>query len=54
VLASIDTRTHRVVEPGAKGESDAGTSWLPIAAPTAALLVLVGLGRRRRLAARSA
>jgi hypothetical protein len=54
VLASIDTRTHRVVERGAKGEGDAGVSWLPIASPTAGLLVLLGLGRRRRLAARSA
>jgi hypothetical protein len=53
VLASIDTRTYRVVEPDAERESDSGTSWLPIAAPTVALL-LVALGRRRRLAARTA
>jgi hypothetical protein len=47
-LARIDTRTHRVIEPGpvSHGE-DAGTSWLPIAAPTAALLLLLAATRRR-------
>jgi hypothetical protein len=54
VLAGIDTRTHRLVEQGQAGESDAGTSWLPIAAPTAALLLLAAAGRRRRQAPRAA
>jgi hypothetical protein len=53
VLATIDTRTHRVIEPPAPPDEDAGTSWLPIAAPTVALLLLAALGRRR-LAARAA
>lgn len=48
VLARIDTRTHRLIEPpSASGTDDAGTSWLPIAAPTAALLLLLAATRRR-------
>lgn len=50
VLARIDTRTHRLVEPKATRaprDEDAGTSWLPLAAPTAALLLLAALTRRR-------
>jgi hypothetical protein len=55
VRAAIDTRTHRLISPvPSPAESDAGSSWLPIAAPTAALLLLAALGRRRRLAARAA
>jgi hypothetical protein len=54
VLAGIDTRTHRLVEREQTAEGDAGTSWLPFAAPTAALLLLGAYGRRRRLAARAA
>jgi hypothetical protein len=47
VLARIDTRTHRLVKPRAPREEDAGTSWLPLAAPTAALLLLAAVTRRR-------
>jgi hypothetical protein len=47
VRATIDTRTHRIVKPPAPPTEDAGTSWLPLAAPTAALLLLAALGRRR-------
>jgi hypothetical protein len=56
VLASIDTRTHRLVEPPApaRRSEDAGTSWLPLAAPTAALLLLAAVGRRRLVATRTA
>jgi hypothetical protein len=56
LLARIDTATHRVIAaPGkrparAKTEAAAGTPWLVIAAPTAALLLLVAISRRRRLA----
>lgn len=46
-LASIDTRTHRVVERAAPRVDKAGTSWLAIAAPAAALLLLAAAGRRR-------
>jgi len=46
VVARIDTRTHTLIQPG--GEHDAGTSWLPIALPTAALLLLAAAVRRRR------
>ena len=51
VLARIDTRTHRLLgRPAAPaGESDdAGTSWLPILAPTTVLAVMLALARRRR------
>jgi hypothetical protein len=47
VRATIDTRTHRLVEPAARPVEDAGTSWLPIAAPTAVLLLLAAVVRRR-------
>ena len=53
LLARIDTATHRVTAtPGkpparATAEASAGTSWLPIAAPTAALLLLAVFARRR-------
>ncbi len=52
VLARIDTRTHRVVKPRARraaGAEDTGTSWLPLAAPTAALLILLAAGGRLAL-----
>jgi|SRR5215218_248075 len=49
VLARLDTRAHRVIAPPARG-ADAGTSWLPVLAPTAVLLLLVAHARRRRLA----
>ena len=51
VLATIDTRTHRLVAPRRPREADAGTSWLPIAAPAAALLLLAAAIRRRYAAA---
>jgi hypothetical protein len=52
VLATIDTRTHRLVAAPEPAAEDAATSWLPIALPTAALLLLGGaVTRRRRLAA---
>ena len=50
LLARIDTATHRVIAaPGkraarAKDRGLAGTPWLPIAAPTAALLLLATHG----------
>ena len=47
VRARIDTRTHRLVKPRAPRTGDAGTSWLPLAAPTAALLLLAAVTRRR-------
>jgi hypothetical protein len=53
VLARIDTGNHRVLgRPAAKAadSEDAGTSWLPMLAPTAVLAVMVALGRRRRAA----
>ena len=53
MLASIDTRTNRVIEPAAEGggtkkaaAEDAGTSWLPLAAPSAALLILLAAAGR--------
>jgi hypothetical protein len=53
VLATIDTRTHRLIEDRGSAAEDAGTSWLPIAVPTAALLLLAAAAtRRRRLAVR--
>ena len=54
VLAEIDTRTHEVVEntsplasraPKPRSEPDGSTSWLPIAAPIAALLLLTAATR---------
>ena len=58
-LAEIDTRTHKVVwerpraqaakakgEQAPEPEPDASTSWLPIAAPFAALLLLAAATRR--------
>jgi hypothetical protein len=53
VLARIDRHDHRLLgRPAARAadSEDAGTSWLPILAPTAVLAVLVALGRRRRTA----
>ena len=55
LLARIDTATHRVTAtPGkpparakAEAKASAGTPWLPIAAPTAALLLLAGAGWQR-------
>jgi hypothetical protein len=47
VMARIDTRTHRVVKPRAPREADGGVSWLPLAAPTAGLLLLAAATRRR-------
>jgi hypothetical protein len=55
LLARIDIATHRVTvaprKPRARAkaevEASAGTPWLPIAAPTAALLVLAGAGWQR-------
>jgi hypothetical protein len=47
IRATINTRTHRLVEPPAPRTEDAGTSWLLLAAPTAALLLLAAFGRRR-------
>jgi hypothetical protein len=54
VRAAIDTRTHRLIPPAASADHDGGTSWLPIAAPTAALVLLAGAIRRRRPASRTA
>jgi hypothetical protein len=51
-LASIDTRTHTVTAGATpssarrRGE-DASTSWLPLAAPTALLLLVAAAGARR-------
>lgn len=55
LLARIDTATHRVTAaPGkpparakAGARASASTPWLPIAAPTAALLLLAGAGWQR-------
>lgn len=47
IRASISTRTHRLVKPPADPVEDAGPSWLPIAAPTAALLLLAATVLRR-------
>ena len=53
VLATIDTRTHRLIEDRGSAAEDAGTSGLPLAVPTAALLLLAAAAtRRRRLAVR--
>lgn len=53
VLASIDTSTHRVIprrkppRTAAAADAATGTPWLLIAVPTAALLLLAAVGRRR-------
>jgi hypothetical protein len=47
VRARIDRRTHRLVKPVPPRTEDTGTSWLPLAAPTAALLLLAAFTRRR-------
>ena len=55
MLATIDTATHRVTAtPGkpparakAEAKASAGTPWLLIAGPTAALMLLAAVGRRR-------
>jgi hypothetical protein len=60
VLATIDVATHRVVAQSSGrhrdaadaedgGGDDAGTSWLPLAAPAVALLLLAAVRRRRVL-----
>jgi len=57
INATIDTRTHRLVEPPAdpaNAAEDAGSSWLPIALPTAGLLLLLAALGRRRSATRAA
>jgi len=60
VRATISTRTHTLVEPraepakAAEDSEEAGTSWLPIAVPTAALLLLLTALGRRRSASRAA
>jgi hypothetical protein len=53
-LAVIDTSTHRVISrrehkqaPAAVASDTAGTPWLLVAAPTAALLLLAAMARRR-------
>jgi hypothetical protein len=53
-FAVIDTTTHSVLgqrspkrAPAAPPEDTAGTPWLLIAAPTAALLLLAAVSRRR-------
>jgi len=50
VLATIDTRTHRRTADSEPAAEDAGTSWLPIAVPAAAVLLLGAALTRRRLA----
>lgn len=54
IRASINTRTHRLVEESASRAEDAGASWLPIAVPAAAVLLLAAFGRRRFAAIRTA
>jgi hypothetical protein len=51
VVAGIDTRTHELIAPRRRSRrsEDAGTSWLPLALPTAALLLLAAATRRRML-----
>ena len=51
VVGRIDTTTHTLIAPrpnaGRRRTEDAGTSWLPLAAPTALLLLLAVATRRR-------
>jgi hypothetical protein len=52
VLASVDTSTHELIPRRAAARTpvasdEAGLPWLVIAAPTAALLLLAAVGRRR-------
>jgi hypothetical protein len=52
VLASVDTSTHELIRRRAAARppvaaDEAGFPWLVIAAPTAALLLLAAVGRRR-------
>ncbi|HEX6583783.1 MAG TPA: hypothetical protein VF056_09270 [Thermoleophilaceae bacterium] len=51
LLARIDTVTHRVTaapgKPPERATASAGTPWLLIAGPTAALMLLAAVGRRR-------
>ena len=50
VLASIDTSTHTVTSPSpARRAEDASTSWLPLALPTALLLLVAAVTRRRHV-----
>ena len=56
MLARIDTRTNRLVEPRAEdaglkraGAEDDDISWLPLAAPSAALLLLLAAAGRLAL-----
>jgi len=53
ILASIDTRSNRVIEPAVAPSKDpepedAGMSWLPVAAPIAGLFLLAAALSRRR------
>jgi hypothetical protein len=59
VFASIDTSTHRVIpEPARRRPATAQPAtdipWLAIAGPTAALMLLAAVGRRRLAATRTA
>lgn len=47
VLARIDTSTHRLIRRAVTRAEDGGSPWLPIAGPTAALVLLAAVGRRR-------
>jgi len=60
VVASIDTATHRVIarrkpsQASAADKAATGIPWLAIAGPTAALMLLAAVGRRRLAATRTA
>jgi hypothetical protein len=60
VIATIDTATHRVIarrkprRASAAADTAAGIPWLAIAGPTAALMLLAAVGRRRLAATRTA
>jgi hypothetical protein len=60
ILAAIDTSTHEVIPPRPKArkraasKDEAGFPWLPIAAPTAVLILLAAVGARRLTATRTA